>query len=75
MIHATARVSVVMGAYNAGAWIGEAVSSLLNQTFADFELFVVDDGSIDDTGDVAGSFTDSRIVVLGHRENRVRVRP
>jgi glycosyltransferase involved in cell wall biosynthesis len=45
------RVSIVVPAYNAGAFIGETLESLSNQTFRDFEIVVVDDGSTDDTAD------------------------
>src|ERR1700677_968192 len=41
------RVSVVMPNHNGGLWLAEAVGSLLDQTFADFELLIVDDGSTD----------------------------
>lgn len=46
-------VSVLMPAYNAGRYIAESVESVRGQTFQDWELVVVDDGSADDTGEVA----------------------
>jgi glycosyltransferase involved in cell wall biosynthesis len=46
-------VSVVMPVYNARAYIGQAVRSVLGQTLADFELIVIDDGSSDGSGQVA----------------------
>jgi glycosyltransferase involved in cell wall biosynthesis len=55
------QVTVLMPAYNAGKYIAEAVQSVLDQTFTDFELLIVDDGSFDDTVPVVESFTDSRI--------------
>src|SRR5512147_442726 len=48
----TPVVSVVMAAYNAERFVAEALESVLEQTLGDFELLVVDDGSIDDTPDI-----------------------
>ncbi|NWJ97170.1 MAG: glycosyltransferase [Chloroflexi bacterium] len=42
-------VSVIMPSYNCRRWIGEALDSLLNQTYANLDIVVVDDGSTDDT--------------------------
>lgn len=58
-----------MPAYNAGKYISEAITSVLEQSFADFELLIVNDGSTDDTADIINSFNDERIVVLG-QENK-----
>ncbi|QTE58248.1 glycosyltransferase [Mucilaginibacter rubeus] len=58
-----------MPAYNAGKYIREAITSVLEQSFADFELLIVNDGSTDDTADIINSFNDERIVVLG-QENK-----
>ena len=44
-----AEVSVIMATYNHGRYIGEAINSVMRQTFRDFELVVVVDGSTDDT--------------------------
>jgi glycosyltransferase involved in cell wall biosynthesis len=63
----TPALTVIMPAYNARAFIGEAIESVLAQTFADFELVIVDDGSTDDTLDVMRSFSDPRVRVLTQR--------
>jgi len=59
-------VSVVMPAYNAAAYLGDAVESVLAQTLRDFELIVVDDGSTDGTAAIARRFaaTDRRVRVV-----------
>ena len=59
-----ARVTVLMPAYNAGSYIAEAIRSVLAQSFTDFELLIVNDGSTDNTGRIIRSFTDSRITVI-----------
>jgi glycosyltransferase involved in cell wall biosynthesis len=46
---AAPTVSIVMPAYNAAPWIAETITSLLAQTFENFELLIADDGSTDDT--------------------------
>ena len=63
-------VSVIMPAYNVEAYIGEAIESVLAQTFTDFELVVVDDGATDRTGQIAREYAerDPRIVVV-HQQN------
>lgn len=47
------RISVIMGIYNCADMLGEAIDSLLNQTYQDFELIMCDDGSVDSTYEVA----------------------
>lgn len=54
-------VSVVMPTYNRGNLLLHAVSSVLCQTYTDFELIIVDDGSTDGTQQLLGQLTDSRI--------------
>jgi glycosyltransferase involved in cell wall biosynthesis len=51
-------VSIVVATHNQGAFLAEAVASVRAQTFADWELLIVDDGSTDDTAAVAGRFRD-----------------
>ncbi|HTS48335.1 MAG TPA: glycosyltransferase [Bryobacteraceae bacterium] len=57
-------VSVVMTAYNVAPYIGAAIQSALAQTFRDFELLVLDDGSTDGTLRIAEQFQDRRVRVL-----------
>lgn len=56
-------VSIVMPAYNAERYIEEAVSSVLKQTYSNWQLIIINDGSTDETLRRARSFTDARIQV------------
>ncbi len=60
-----------MPAYNAAEYIGEAIESVLSQTFSAFELLIVNDGSTDDTVAVIESFSDERIVLVHQANNGV----
>jgi glycosyltransferase involved in cell wall biosynthesis len=62
-----------MPAYNAAEYIGEAVESILNQTFLNFQLWIIDDGSTDGTREVIERIHDIRISKIYHNENRGRV--
>lgn len=57
------RVTVCIPSYNLAGVIGETIKSVLNQTFADFELLIEDDGSTDDSVAVIRAFADPRIVL------------
>ena len=57
-------VTVVMPAYDAAAFIGEAIESVVAQTFTDWKLIVVDDGSTDATPDVVDACEDPRVRLL-----------
>jgi glycosyltransferase involved in cell wall biosynthesis len=58
------KITVLMPAYNAAKYIGEAIASVLHQSFIDFELLIVNDGSADDTEKIIRSFKDPRIVLI-----------
>jgi glycosyltransferase involved in cell wall biosynthesis len=57
-------VSIIIPAYQAERWIGASVESAALQTWASVEIIVVDDGSTDQTADVARSLGDSRVTVI-----------
>jgi hypothetical protein len=63
------RVSVVMPVYNVEAYVAEAIQSVLAQTFADFELIVVDDGGCDGSMEICRSFADPRISIVSQRNH------
>ncbi len=64
-------VSVVMPVYNGELYLREAVESILNQTFANFEFIIVDDGSTDSTQQILAEYAaqDARIILNRNREN------
>lgn len=59
----TPLVSVIIPAYNEEKYIAETIQSILGQSFTEFEVIIVDDGSTDKTYKIASSFTDSRLQV------------
>lgn len=65
-------VSIIMPAYNAEKYIEQAIQSVLQQTYTDWELIVIDDGSSDNTVTILSKLAelDSRIVFLQNEENR-----
>jgi glycosyltransferase involved in cell wall biosynthesis len=66
MMISTPTISVVMPAFNAAQFLDEAVCSILDQTFRDFEFIIVDDGSTDDTAQILQKYAkaDSRVRVF-----------
>lgn len=60
-------VSVIVPVYNTEKYLGEALESIMNQTYRNIEIIVVDDGSTDSSADVAASFEGVRVV---RQENR-----
>jgi glycosyltransferase involved in cell wall biosynthesis len=62
--------SVVMAAYNSAPTIGQAIESVRSQTRSDWELLVVDDGSRDETADIAEAVADPRVRVVRTAGNR-----
>lgn len=65
------RVSIVLSSFNHGRFVAEAIQSVLDQTFDDFELFVIDDCSADESWDVIRRFTDPRLHAV-RNDSRMR---
>lgn len=65
----TPRVSIVLPVYNRADSIAASIDSVLRQTWQDFELLVVDDGSTDTTRDVISGIKDARIKLLSTPRN------
>ncbi|MFC1951678.1 glycosyltransferase family 2 protein [Chloroflexota bacterium] len=65
------KVSVIVPTYNRAHMVIETVDLILNQTFKDFELIVVDNESTDNTEEVIKSYTDERIRYFKHQNNGV----
>lgn len=59
-----------MSVYNCEDYISDTIKSILNQTFKDFELIIVDDGSTDRSVDIINSFNDHRIKLFRFKENQ-----
>jgi len=66
------HISVIMSSYNHDKYISTAIESVLNQTFSDFELIIIDDASKDRTREIIESYTnkDQRIRVLYQKKNK-----
>jgi len=63
------KVSVVMAVYNGEKYLREAVESILNQTYRDFEFVIVNDGSKDSSLDIIKSYNDPRIRLVINEKN------
>lgn len=64
-------VSIIMPTYNHGKFIGKATESVLNQTYQNFELIIIDNYSEDNTEEIVASYKDDRIKYLKFRNNGI----
>lgn len=64
------KISVIMSAYNSEKYIAEAIDSVLNQTYSNFELIITDDASSDKTAGIISEFADPRIKMVKNEKNR-----
>lgn len=66
-------VSVILPVYNCEKFIKETILSILNQTFSNFELIIVNDGSTDNTLQICNSFNDKRIKIITQKNYGVSI--
>ena len=64
------KLSVIVPCYNVAPWLPNCLDSILNQTYANLEVIVINDGSIDQTGSIIDKYAarDSRIIAI-HQAN------
>ena len=63
------KISVIMSVYNGEKYLKEAIESVLNQTFTDFEFIIVNDGSTDDSLKIIKSYADKRVRLIDNETN------
>jgi glycosyltransferase involved in cell wall biosynthesis len=63
-IKSTSKITVIMPVYNCESYIEEAVNSILNQTYADFEFLIIDDASTDQTVSIIKKYGDPRVQLI-----------
>ena len=63
------NISVLLPAFNAEKYIEHAIQSILNQTYSNFELIILNDGSSDSTEEIIKSFKDTRILYINNEQN------
>ena len=63
-------VSVIMPVYNLEKYVAQAIDSVLNQTFENFEFIIINDGSSDSTASIVQSYNDKRIVFVDNKINK-----
>ena len=62
-------VSILLPIYNCEKYINESINSLLAQTYTDFELIIINDGSDDSTMELVKQFSDNRIIIINNKNN------
>lgn len=64
------KVSIIMPVYNSEKYVGEAIQSIIDQTYKDFELIVIDDCCKDKSAEIISGFRDDRIVFIRNEVNK-----
>ena len=65
----TPKVTVLMPVYNGEKYLKEAIESILNQDFTDFEFLIINDGSTDGSKEIIASYSDERICIVENEKN------
>lgn len=65
-------ISVVMSVYNSSLFLKECIKSILEQTFKDYELIILDDGSSDNSIDIIKTFSDTRIKFIACQHDYIQ---
>lgn len=68
--HTKPIISVIIPAYNTAKYVRAALDSVLNQTYTNLQVIVIDDASTDGTAEILDSYTDSRLEIIHFQENR-----
>ena len=68
-------VSVILSVRNGEIYLREAIESILNQSFEDFELIIVDNHSTDSSAEIVESYDDARIILTGRMSHCTWLRP
>jgi glycosyltransferase involved in cell wall biosynthesis len=63
------KITIVMPVYNTKKYVDQAIQSILNQSFQDFEFIIIDDGSTDKSLSIIKSFNDKRIQIIQNKKN------
>jgi len=66
-------VSVIIPCYNVEPYVSRAIQSIINQTYTNIEIWIIDDGSTDDTLDKIAYFTDTRISLVKSKQNTKKI--
>ena len=66
-------VSVIIPAFNAERYISECINSVINQSYRNIEIIVINDGSTDATKEIIETFNDSRIKIFHQEKTRVGI--